>query len=512
MTLLFLLACDPPSLDLVTPEVVDTAIDDSEIADTGDSSVEEGDQLADAIDEARLRGHLEELARIGEDNGDTRYWTSGGHLDSTGYVVEQLTEAGYAPWLDLHTYEDRVVTDVGLAIAHGDAWVYEEDYAVMSGSGAGDLRESFTAVDLMIPPGDEANSSTSGCDAEDFVDFPAGDIALVQRGSCTFGDKVRNALDAGAVAVLIFNEGQEGRRGPVSGTLGERFDVPVLGLSYSLGEELAQSSAELDVVLHFGIEELTLTNVFAELPGDERLLLVGGHLDSVAAGPGLNDNGSGSVLVLELAIQLAAMNPEERPTVRFAWWDGEEYGLLGSYAYVQAAAEEGTLPQAYFNYDMVASPNGAPFIYDGDGSYGDGTAPAGSGALELALQEGYERQGLDWEETGPYVPTDSWAFLEAGVASSGIFTGAYETLGATLANRYGGDAYQSMDSCYHQLCDGIDNLDMVRMVDASKAAAFALQSVMSEVEDQADRTLIRPRDVMPHDLPHCGVETAPERI
>lgn len=505
MTLFLILACQATVPALVVSTVDTAPVEDPVSEDTGELVVDE--RLADRVVDARLLSHLEALAEIGENNGDTRYWTSEGHLDSTDYVVQQLTDAGYAPWLDLHTYTDRVVDSVGLALAEGDGWDYGDDFVVMPGSGSGDLRSHFSAVDLVIPPGDEANSSTSGCQSEDFVDFPAGDIALIQRGSCTFAEKVQNALDAGAIAVLIFNEGQPGRREPVSGTLGQSFDVPVFGLSYALGAELAQSTAELDLTVQFEIEELALSNVFAELPGDERVVLVGAHLDSVAAGPGLNDNGSGSVLVLELAIQLAQMEIEDRPTVRFAWWDGEEYGLLGSYAYVQEQASADALPNAYFNYDMVASPNGVPFVYDGDGSVGDGTAPRGSDVLEYALQAGYEVQGEESEQTGPWVPTDTYPFLEAGVASSGIFTGAYEGLGQSMADKYGGDVGDAMDACYHRLCDDLQNIDLERMTVASKAAAHALQEVLEDDSALGDRGGLEPpklAPILPHDLPHCG--------
>ncbi|HJN74080.1 MAG TPA: M28 family peptidase [Myxococcota bacterium] len=508
MTLLLLPACQP-TLPLQPPP---DQIGEHDTGDTGDTAdTGEPEVLAEYMNEDDLWTHLEALAEIARENGDTRAWTSPGHIDSTAYVLGQLEGAGYTPWMDLHTYEKQVNEEVGLAIAGEEPWVYTEDYAVMSGSGSGELISTLTGVDLTIPPGEEANTSDSGCEAEDFAGFPAGDIALIQRGTCSFADKVQNALDAGAVAVLIFNEGQPGRREPVKGSLGRHFDVPVLGLSYELGAELAETTAELDIVLELGVEEFQLSNVIAELPGDDRVVLIGAHLDSVSAGPGLNDNASGSVVVLELALQLARLEVEDRPTVRFAWWDGEEYGLLGSYAYVESAGDE--LPDAYFNYDMVASPNGAPFIYDGDGSADEGLAPSGSAVLEYALQEGYEVQQLQWEETGPYVPTDSWFFLEAGVASSGIFTGAHEGLRQSLAETYGGDAAEAMDPCYHQLCDDLDNIHMPRMLEATKAAAHALQVVLEDPSAIGERGQPGPElaPVLPGDLPHCGEEGMAKR-
>ena len=79
------------------------------------------------------------------------------------------------------------------------------------------------AVDLVLPPGEEASTSNSGCEPEDFADFVAGNIALVQRGTCDFSVKAHNAFEAGAVGVIIFNEGQEGRTETLAATLGDTF-------------------------------------------------------------------------------------------------------------------------------------------------------------------------------------------------------------------------------------------------------------------------------------------------
>ena len=90
----------------------------------------------------------------------------------------------------------------------------------MSYSGAGDVTADLTAVDLNLA-GDRA--STSGCEAGDFAGFPAGNIALIQRGTCTFRIKADNAAAAGAAGVIIFNQGNvvpgDDRLGLFGGTL-----------------------------------------------------------------------------------------------------------------------------------------------------------------------------------------------------------------------------------------------------------------------------------------------------
>ena len=95
--------------------------------------------------------------------------------------------------------------------------------------------------------------------------------------------------------------------------------------------------------------------------------MAGAHLDSVQAGPGINDNGSGSAALLETALMMAKVKPEN--TVRFAWWADEEDGLVGSADYVAGLSQaERDRIALYLNYDMVGSPNYIFMVYDADES------------------------------------------------------------------------------------------------------------------------------------------------
>jgi Zn-dependent M28 family amino/carboxypeptidase len=60
--------------------------------------------------------------------------------------------------------------------------------------------------------------------------------------------------------------------------------------------------------------------------------MAGAHLDSVSGGPGVNDNGSGSAALIEIAEQTAKVKPVNK--TRFAWWGAEELGLVGSIDYI----------------------------------------------------------------------------------------------------------------------------------------------------------------------------------
>jgi hypothetical protein len=336
-------------------------------------------------------------------------------------------------------------------------------------------------VDVVLPPPDGANLTDSGCEASDFAGFPAGGVALLQRGTCTFASKVRNAADAGAAAVLIFNEGGAGRTGVVEGDLGDVSDLslPVLGLSHDEGAVLAAARPNVRVVVASQTSVVMAQNVWADLPGSgPGVLVVGGHLDSVAAGPGIQDNGSGAALVLELASAAQRMAWQPAVTVRFALWGAEEEGLIGSFAYVDAlddaalAAHVGNL-----NFDMVASPNGARFVYDGDASEGlPGLAPPpGSEALEEAFLTFFEERGLAWDATAFDGRSDYGPFVLAGVPAGGLFAGAEASKSRDEADRYGGVAGEAFDACYHRACDDRENLDEVLYEELAQAAAFATE-------------------------------------
>lgn len=115
------------------------------------------------------------------------------------------------------------------------------DFVLMTGTGVGDVTAALTAVDLVVPsPG----LSNSGCDAADFAGFTAGAIALIQRGTCLFSVKVQNAVNAGAVGVLIFNEGNTSDRLAASGgTLSPYVaPIPVFFTSFDVGNVLRNTA------------------------------------------------------------------------------------------------------------------------------------------------------------------------------------------------------------------------------------------------------------------------------
>jgi Zn-dependent M28 family amino/carboxypeptidase len=424
--------------------------------------------------------HLQAFQAIANANNDQFYPGSRiagtvGYDNSAAYVADLLEDAGYQ--VTLHEFEFlfqfpallRQLTPV------------DEEYPTgpFTGSGGGDVTGAVIPVDLALadPP-----TSTSGCEATDFAsaDWSGdSDIALIQRGGCTFADKAANAQAAGAEAVIIFNQGDapsNDRQGLIIGTLGEfEADIPVVGASFAQGQALAQPGSTARV--HVPDPEVrTSVNVIAEKPGKNRnnVVMAGAHLDSVD-GPGINDNGSGSAALLEVALKMAKVQPEN--TLRFAWWGAEESGLIGSTAYVESLSPaERSKIALYMNYDMVGSPNYIFMVYDADESTFPAPVPVppGSAAIEDLYEAYYTMVGEPYDDTEFSGRSDYEAFILAGIPSSGLFTGAEVRKTEQQQAIWGGVAGEQFDPCYHLVCDDIDNIDPHALEVNSDLIAFAM--------------------------------------
>jgi Zn-dependent M28 family amino/carboxypeptidase len=218
-------------------------------------------------------------------------------------------------------------------------------------------------------------------------------------------------------------------------------------------------------------ETRTTYNVIADLAparGADDVIVVGAHLDSVPAGPGINDNGSGSAGILEMAEELAKGKGRLQNTVRFAWWSAEEFGLLGAEAYVDELKAERPAElkriKLNLNFDMIGSPNYGRFIYDGDNTafpVGPGAAagPKGSGEIERVFQDAFSQMGLASAATPFSGRSDYGPFIAEGIPAGGLFTGAEGIKTPAQAAVFGGRAGQPYDPCYHQLCDNLTGAD-----------------------------------------------------
>ena len=433
------------------------------------------DALARAVTPERLRAHLVALAAIARRNGGSREVGTRGYEQSVAYVAGQLRAAGYRPRLQLFSFdlfrETRPPRFERLAPAP-ERYEPGRDFVTMRYSGGGTVTGRVAPV--------EPASDSSGCEPSDFASFPSGAVALVRRGKCFMREKAENAKSAGASAVLIANEGGPGRTAPIPATLiRPGIAIPVIMISSAVGSELARSAQAGTVRVRIVVSAVTrpgrATNVIADLPGRKSgAVLLGAHLDSVASGPGINDNGSGSALVLEVARQARRLGLRPARGLRFAFWGGEELALLGSRAYVEALSRrQRELLVGVLNFDMVGSPNFGRFVYDGD------REPPGSARIERQFRAYFAAHRQPVEQMSLEGSSDHAPFAEAGVAVGGLFTGADERKSAGLARRFGGAAGRPYDSCYHQACDTVSNVDvrvLGQMADAGAVVALRLAS------------------------------------
>jgi Zn-dependent M28 family amino/carboxypeptidase len=456
---------------------------------------------------ANILQHEQQLQSFADANGGVRLAGTPGNQATINYIAETMAADGWSVTIQPFTFDffqELAPSTFSRVSPDPVTFVNGTDFETMSFSGSGDVTGAVTPVGpLNVPIGSTpAGSTISGCAASDFAGFPAGHIALIQRGTCTFGTKATNALNAGAIGVVIFNEGQPGRTGPIAGTLGAPVAIPALGATYALGEDtVTRIRGGQTVTFHITTstisEERETSNVIADSPwGDpNRVVVVSAHNDSVDAGPGINDDGSGISMDLELALRMGEEGQLPRNHVRFLWVGAEEEGLVGSGFYVDSLSPtELSKIIAMLDFDMVASPNYARLVYDGDGStFGANfSGPNGSGFIESQFTTWFGSQGIANEPIPFDGRSDYVAFTNAGIPSGGIFTGAEVIKTAAQVALYGGTAGVAFDHCYHQACDTINNLNLKALGEMKDAAADVLYQLMLTRSPIVDGSKVKP--------------------
>jgi Zn-dependent M28 family amino/carboxypeptidase len=466
--------------------------------------------LRNAVTVGGIMEHERAFQDIANSNGGTRVSGTPGYNASAAYVAGKLGDAGYEvkrQEFDYPFFQERTDTTFSRTVPPPEeSYVRGEDFNLMGYSGSGNLVDAqVVPIDIQISPDAPPNTlppntSTSGCEAADFPTPSATEpqVALIQRGGCLFRPKALNAQAAGYEAAIIFNEGQEGRTEVIGGGLGGLHPedpsnpgtpvpwIPVLMTSFAVGQELYDASpgARVSISADTIAETRTTSNVIADYPGGrtDRTLIVGAHLDSVPEGPGINDNGSGSAGILEIALQMSELNIKPTNHVRFAFWGAEESGppQWGSQHYVDQLGQLGQ-PQRkdialYLNFDMIGSPNYVRFVYDGDGPTlppGSPPAPNGSGTIEKVFLDYFASQNLATEPIPFDGRSDYQPFFDAGIPAGGLNSGDAGEKTKEQAAIYGGTIGEPYDSCYHQACDTIDNLNQTSIGQLADGAAHA---------------------------------------
>jgi Zn-dependent M28 family amino/carboxypeptidase len=440
-----------------------------------------------------IRAHQKALQEVADQNNGNRMATSAGYRQSVAYVVARLRAAGYEVRLQdftLRLASDQSPPELKILEPHEYNFVADVDFSSMSFSGVKELNAPIEAIDLKIPL-NSPNDSTSGCESQDFEGFKPGNIALIQRGGCSFSKKVAHAKAALASGVIIFNDGSDGHLELISTRLdSSSADFPVLGASFAVGNIFRGKvlkgptgiAANIKINIHNSAK--LVQNIIAETAqGDSsRVVAVGAHLDSVQSGAGINDNASGSATILKVAELYSTLKLTPRNKLRFIWFGAEEFGLVGSEFYVDSlTTQEKKNIMAMLNFDMLGSPNYVRFVYDGDNSgRSEASAvagPQGSQAIEKIFLDYFAALNLATHPTAFNGRSDYGPFIAVGIPAGGLFSGAEGVKSSRMAETYGGIAGVAYDACYHRSCDnftGTEGLALKSLAELSLAAAHAV--------------------------------------
>ncbi|MFB7450459.1 M28 family metallopeptidase [Streptomyces sp. NPDC056194] len=221
----------------------------------------------------------------------------------------------------------------------------------------------------------------------------------------------------------------------------------------------------------FSYNGATGYNLIADWPGGDpnQVIMSGSHLDSVTAGPGINDNGSGSAAILETALAVSRAQLQPTKHLRFGWWGAEELGLVGSKYYVNnLPSTERSKISGYLNFDMIGSPNPGYFVYDDDPT------------IEQTFKTYFAGLGIPTEiETEGDGRSDHAPFKNVGIPVGGLFSGADYVKTAAQAQKWGGTSGQAFDRCYHASCDTTANINDTALDRNADAIAYAVWNLSS---------------------------------
>ena len=312
-------------------------------------------KLIECVQQDDLWNHMKAFQAIADanpspaDGHPSRNSGEPGYKASADYVAQKMTDAGYDVKIQTYKFDYAAFTGTPTwseSSPTARSFTVVDDWNAGTSNGTATDAPVQPADGIILPPTPTA-SSTSGCTAGDFdPNTMTGHVALIQRGGCNFGVKVLNAKAAGAVGVVIFNEGNPGRTAVLSGSLLDANDqpfvpdIPVAFTSFDIGQTLYNEfqagtppvvSLDVHVIVKPNADDY---NVIAESKGGDpnHVLVVDAHLDAIY-GAGMLDNASGSATILDIAQQMKNVNPRNK--LRFIWFGGEELGLLGSQFYVE---------------------------------------------------------------------------------------------------------------------------------------------------------------------------------
>lgn len=469
-------------------------------------------KLVDCINKDDLWRHMKAFQAIadanpGPDGHPSRNSGEPGYKASVDYVAKVMRKAGYKVTIQPYKFFYYAYKGTpAFAEVSPTARTYKLVDEWNPGQSTGTANAALQPAGGIVIPPTATPSSASGCSAGDFSGFTAGRIALVQRGTCPFGVKVQNAQAAGASGVIIFNEGNPGRTGVISGSLtdaaGNRIvpTIPVAFTSFDTGDALLtqyQDATKAGTALPVASIDIQATvnpnaddyNVIADSRGGDpnHVLVVDAHLDAIY-GAGMLDNASGSAAILDIAQKMHKVRPRNK--LRFIWFGGEELGLLGSTYYVNNLTPQ-QLGQIRYDLDadVLGTPNyvvgvldpAAPDLFGRTVTtkFPDQVYEPSKVSRDQSIKF-FDSIGLNHELFSP-VGTDAFNFNMAGIPASGLLTGQdccklqqeVDLFGGSTGN-FEGNVPSTDGGCVDnpfRWCDNLGNNDPKVLTFMSKAFA-----------------------------------------
>jgi Zn-dependent M28 family amino/carboxypeptidase len=447
--------------------------------------------------------HQQALQNIANMSGGTRHTETPGYTASVAYVRERMRRAGLnvtvtqfnmPEWQETAPPIMQQLSPTARTYVPGTAAddnSPDVDYITFEFSPTKEVASApVVPTTNIVIPSPAANSNTSGCAPADFPAATNGAISLIQRGTCPFVQKLANAQAAGAVGVILFNEGDSAgrmnagfRSGPTD------LNIPAVFSSFAVGNELYQAFKNgQNPTVRLKTSGVNVDRFFPQViaetkkGSDKHIVVAGAHLDSVPAGPGINDDGSGTSWQLELAEQVA--NRDMKNKIRFLWFGGEEDGLVGSQYYAaHLTQDEVNRIDVMIDTDMIASPNYVRLVYDGNGDELGPAGPEGSGTVEQVFKDYFQSRGMATLPQAFDGRSDYVGFINRGIPAGGIFAGAEVAKTAGQVAVFGGVAGEQYDPCYHEACDNIDTV--TGQPPASTMNSFATDPILAQQQANA---------------------------
>lgn len=447
----------------------------------------DSEELQDSITQEELEHHANVLYNISQKSvsefgNPTRVIGSAGHYGTVGHILDTLHKYSwyYKVWVQPFNAVISKIESCKLLVDGKEPALYEGFSLTPPTRNNGDFVNG-TLIEI------EAN----GCADSDYAYLSSLSseneqtdyVALIRRGECPFERKSHLAAVYGAQAAIIYDN--EYNDEALLGTLGEPTEevVPTVGITRKQAElyisELQSRKLDVAVAIDSYVKNVTTNNVIAEtrLGDKNNIVMAGSHTDSVPTGPGINDDGSGTISLLVLAKYLTKYAPKN--TIRLGFWAAEEEGLLGLTHYVkQLLPSESARHRLFLDYDMMASPNYAYQVYDGNNV----DNPAGSEEIKQLYIDWYKSHGLNYTLVPFDGRSDYAAFIENGIPGGGIATGAEGVKTEEEVEMFGGTAGKWYDLCYHQLCDDLGNVDYEAWVYNTKLIAHSVATYGASLE------------------------------